>query len=131
MLAFSHTSLIPYVLAHTPGRLGPVFEKFYPRVDPALIWVSVRSGDHVFKYRNRGDGAFLCEVFDHAVDFGETTNLYDASDPLHREMLAKLEDYKAYLVEDCRRRLDSGERNDHLPPDQQMQLLRALGYVND
>ena len=127
LLGYSHTSLIPH--GAPPDVFGPAFEALYPRDDPAFIWVGIRDGERIYKYRNVGDGTFACEVFDHASDPGETRNLYDAEDAEHAAMLARLEEYKAALVADHEARRQAGDTGNDLSAEEQLEALKSLGYV--
>lgn len=100
---------------------------FFPRVDPKLIWVSMRDGDMVYKREEIEADRWEFRVFDLASDPGETTNLYDPENPRHVEMAAALMDYKARLVEGYRGSAEGETRQ--LRQEQEAELLRGLGYI--
>lgn len=120
LLAFSHTTVVRPDSMDTFADAEPV-KRFYPRTDPALMWCSVRDGDMVFKLRNMGEESWAVQAFDLSEDPEERHDLFDPRDPVHREMKARLETYKARLV--------AGYREDGESPENAMELLRGLGYV--
>jgi len=126
LLGYSHTALAPSV-SWEPATWEP-FAELYPRTAPELIWVSIRRGDHTYKYRNVGDENFGSQVFDLRADPEETTNRYDPANPLHAEMLAKLIEYKSALGAAYPRH-ESGDAAQQIPAAEQMEYLRSLGYV--
>jgi arylsulfatase A-like enzyme len=126
LLAFSHTAVLQG--AWVDGvRVFPQLNRLYPRPDAALVWVSIRQGDRVYKLQNRGDEVFEVAVFDLADDPDERHDLYDPEDTHHLEMREKLTSYKALLVEDWRKRSGRGEQI--LPQREQIELLKSIGYI--
>ena len=124
--AFFHTAVVRHNL-FTDSPHWSTFFALYPRADPRLMWVGVREGDRVFKYRNRGRENFGFEGFDWARDPGESTDLFDPDDPAHMAKAKLLLDYHGALREDYERR---GSGGDHLISDEQKRvLLRQLGYI--
>ena len=124
-IAYSHTAVIPAsiykMLATTPR-----FLRFHPRVDPELMWVSLRQGDRVVKLRNLEGAGFRPSVYDLASDPWETRDLFDPED---REQLRLVADLYAY-----KERLLAARRGDELPDrhpseEEQDRLLRSLGYI--
>ncbi len=96
LLAYSHTSMRnPIGLKESGDRY---FDRFYPTADPDLMWVCIRDGDMVYKYRSIDGTAWGHEVFDLAADPEESHNLYDTSIREHREFAQRLLDYKARLA---------------------------------
>ncbi len=100
---------------------------FFPRIDRELMWVSMRDGDTVYKHQKLDADRWGIQVFDLAVDPGETTNLYDPEDPGHAEMAGQLAAYKTRLVASP----GPPGRDDRkqLPEREEAELLRALGYI--
>ncbi len=131
--AYSHTaSLIPSVFKSMQNALTKgnweLASRFFPNEDVDLIWVSIRDGDAVHKFRNLDGSVWGYEVFDLESDPEERANLYDPEEPRHSEMVAELERYKQYLVTSFTR---SGDENrDGAPADEEgVEALRRLGYV--
>jgi arylsulfatase A-like enzyme len=124
--AFSHTTLMMPAMFGSTRRMR-LFRSFYPRQDISLVWVSVREGDRVAKYRNLGGGRFGFEVFDLAADPAERSNVFDPADPQHRRLSESLVDYKQALVDDFHRR--AGSPTGDVPEDRSTELLRSLGYI--
>ena len=92
-----------------------------------LIWVSIRDGDTVYKSKKVEGDRWGNQVFDLAVDPGETTNLHDPANPRHSEMAASLADYKARLV--AKSSQFGGGDPTQLPEEKEAELLRDLGYI--
>jgi len=123
LLAYSHTSIRIRALKENTGRF---FDRFYPTIDPELIWVCIRDNDTVYKWRNLDGTNWGHQVFDLATDPQETSNLFDETNRKHREFAQRLTDYKA--------RLTNAHRPSPLPGSAQDQFrlrqrLRALGYI--
>jgi arylsulfatase A-like enzyme len=121
--AYSHTTVVPpHVLRQYRDRA--LVRRFYPRSDPRLIWVRIRDGDRVFKYRNLDGRHWGTEVFDLDTDPGETRNLYSPADPEHQAMRRELLVYKE--------RLTIGFRQGSavaLPEGEIIEALKSLGYI--
>jgi arylsulfatase A-like enzyme len=101
--------------------------QLYPRPDAALVWVSIRQGDRVYKLQNRGDEVFEVSVFDLANDPEERHDLFDPGDAHHLEMSEKLAAYKSLLARDWQARTGEGEQI--LPTEEQIELLKSIGYI--
>ena len=91
------------------------------------MWVSIRDRDTVYKHQKLEPDSWGIQVFDLAVDPGETTNLYDPEDPGHAEMAGQLAAYKSLLVASPgpAGRVD----RPRLPEREEAELLRGLGYI--
>jgi hypothetical protein len=122
LVSYSHTA--PLKDWADLRRVPSLLREFYPRDDPALIWVSQRRGDQVFKYRNLGNGKFGFQAFDLASDPTEQRDLLDTDDPRHREAMRELLAYKSELIEAW-----SAHASDvQVPGDEANAMLRSLGY---
>jgi len=117
----SHTKVLDERLMQEFAPLALV-RQYYPGTDPGLMGVGVRDRDLFARWRNRGDGTFVHELFDLARDPLATHDLYDAADPEHARLARFLEDYKARLV--AAYGADRGVDAERIEAD-----LRALGYV--
>jgi arylsulfatase A-like enzyme len=128
LLAFSHSAVLPYMGVAAVGRPGAEkFGSFFPRRDPELMWVSVRSGDLFYKLR-RLDGRDLTPaVYDLARDPGESENLFDPDDATQAAMLARLERYRRSMITGYE--FWEGRAKGGLSDEEQLELLRSLGYV--
>jgi arylsulfatase A-like enzyme len=126
LLAFSHTAVLQGSWVDG-AQAFPQLNRLYPRPDPALIWVSIREGDRVYKLQNRGDEVFEVSVFDLAADPEERHDLFDPSDTQHLEMSQNLAAYKALLARDWQTRTEGGEQI--LPAQEQIELLKSIGYI--
>ncbi len=102
--------------------------RFFPNQDVDLIWVSIREGDAVYKFRNLDGSLWGFEVFDLESDPEERANLYDPEEPRHLEMVEELERYKRYLVSSFMRSEDE-KRDSGSTSDEGIEALRGLGYV--
>jgi arylsulfatase A-like enzyme len=122
LLAFSHT-ISPGDPARFPDDEYRL--KLFPRDDPDLIWVSVRDGDQFYKLVSLDANEFHAELYDLAVDPGETRNLFDAENSQHASMIERLWKYKRSLAASHR----SGKSDEaELSPDA-LEALRSLGYI--
>ncbi len=91
------------------------------------MWVRIQDRDTVYKHQKVDTDSWGIQVFDLAVDPGETTNLYDPDDPRHAEMAGQLAAYKSRLVASPgpAGRVD----RPRLPEQEEAELLRGLGYI--
>jgi arylsulfatase A-like enzyme len=124
LLAYSHTSRVRSDLVQRAQSSWSLFAGFFPSTDIELIWVAVRDGDWIYKLRNTDGERFDFELFDLASDPSETRNLFDDSDPLHRQRARQLEVYKTRLV--------ASHHAAAVLPEltrSQLQRMRSLGYV--
>jgi hypothetical protein len=89
------------------------------------MWVSVRDGDQFYKLVSLDANEFHAELYDLAVDPGETRNLFDAENSQHASMIERLWKYKRSLAASHR----SGKSDEaELSPDA-LEALRSLGYI--
>ena len=102
--------------------------RFFPNEDVDLIWVSIRDGDAVYKFRNLDGSVWGYEVFDLESDPEERANLYDPEEPRHSEMVEELERYKRNLVSRFTRSEDEIRDGDSTN-DERIEALKRLGYV--
>jgi arylsulfatase A-like enzyme len=123
LLAFSH-STFPSTTQFEQLSAFPPIRRMFPRPDPELIAVRVRSGDRVCKLVNRGE-TFGLERFDLASDPSEERDLFDPRDATDAELARQLEAYKAELVRGAR----AIAERDRLSRDEEEARLRSLGYV--
>jgi arylsulfatase A-like enzyme len=124
--AFSHTTLMHPVM-YERARRAELFRRFYPRQDIDLMWVSLREGDRVTKYRNQGDEKFGFEAFQLETDPEETSDLFDPEDAEQRRVVKALSDYKKRLVDGYRG--DDYSSSSNVEDDTAEDLLRSLGYI--
>lgn len=125
--AHSHTPKVRSNLVRRAQRSWGFFSRFFPSADVEHVWVSVRRGDLVAKWRKKEDGRFGFEVYDLAADPEERHDGYRVTDPLHRALANDLTRYKKALVAAH----DAGERRSATPEiaPEQIEALRSLGYV--
>jgi len=124
LLAFSH-STFPNAAQLDQLSAFPPIRRIFPRSDPELMAVRVRSGDRVCKLRNLGNERFGFELFDLASDPNEEHDVFDPKDRLHAELARRLESYKAELVRGAR----EIEKQEELSREEEEARLRSLGYV--
>ena len=124
LLAFSHSTVPGAIQFDSLKRFAQV-TAYFPRSDPALLSVRVRSADLVCKLRNLGEEKFGFELFDLARDPEETRNIFDRRQPAHADLARALDSYKAELVRGFER-IDAARR---LSRDEEEGRLRSLGYV--
>jgi len=124
--AWFHTAVVRRNL-FTAAADWTTFFALYPRTDPRLMWVGVRRGDRVWRYRHVGDDRFAFEAADWSGPRGERPARFDPDDPADAAAAEALRRYRERLVADYERR---GNGGDHLISDRQKrELLRQLGYV--
>jgi arylsulfatase A-like enzyme len=121
LLAFSHTVLYP----------GPTvdyarFHTLFPANDPTWMWVSVRTGDRVYKRLHLGGGEWESVAFDLDADPSESHDLYDERSEEDRRMMETLKTYKSQLLE-AYRSTPRGRR--FVPKEREIEMLKALGYI--
>ena len=100
---------------------------FFPTPDVDLIWVSVRRGGRVFKFRNFGT-RWGFEAYELDADPGEATDLFDPDDPEHQAMAQNLRRYKSKLVASARA-LDAASGDGSPKELEEEAVLRSLGYI--
>jgi arylsulfatase A-like enzyme len=127
LLAFSHSGVLPQVIVDG-GELPKTehFGSLFPRRDPALMWLSVRTGDRFYKLRRLSERGFTSFVFDLENDSTESTNLFDPEDSEQQRIFAKLETYREELLRGYEIAESGG---DNVPKKEQVRLLRSLGYI--
>ena len=123
MLAYSHTPVMdPRFRGLIHGR--ELWQRYHEDVGVPGLWVSVRDGDLVTKYRNLDGERWGFEVFDLASDPEERRNLYDPDNPEHRERGAALGRYRDAL------RAGWDRRGEPQLDEHTREALRALGYID-
>ena len=123
--AYFHTAALGSERYADMRTVEPI-ARFYPGPDVEWIWVGLREGDMVYKWRNLDGHEWGLQVFDLATDRGETRNLFNAEDPGQARMLERLLAYKRRLVK-------AHERLRTMPgqptPEEMRRRLRQLGYI--
>ncbi len=126
LTALSHSTTLGASLVELFREFEPV-TRYFPREDDVEdIWVRGRRGDLEFRYRNLDGETWGMQVFDLATDPGETSNLFDASNPTHVAMQDVLLRYKARLVEGFALRWNPGGAPGAA---ESHEALKKLGYV--
>ena len=94
-----------------------------------VVQIDEIPGDVVFKLRKFDGDQWGYEAFDLARDRSETTSIFDSAVPRHEEMARALKRYRDRLVE--RHAHFERERSGDaiMPPEEQLEALRSLGYV--
>jgi arylsulfatase A-like enzyme len=124
--AFSQTSFIPKFNFPRTERWTS-FRNYYPRSEMDLIWTALRIGDEFFVWRNLGDETFGAQAFDLASDPELRDDFFDSENPAHREAQRRLVEHKSLLQLGYAEDQKTGDLD--VNPDDQTELLRALGYV--
>lgn len=119
---FRTTTLSPAQLEES--RAWTLLHSFYPRTDPALMWVGARRGERMYALRDHGTGTFGLEVFDLEADPEQRHDLADPSDERQIELTMLLEDYRERLIAGFDATPVSA-----VSRDEEEELLRALGYI--
>ena len=125
--AFSHTAVPLGNNAHgTPHEV--LRTRFFPSIDPNHMWVQVRDGDIVQKYRNLDGTNWGSERFDMSIDPIQAQNRFDAAELAHAEVERELKRYKSKLVEQyyVRETTNTGRA---LSLEEEERRLRSLGYI--
>jgi hypothetical protein len=127
--AFSHTVLVSGHDSET--YKGALIYKLYPRKDPDLMWVSVRIGDTVYKLAGSDiiGQDLIPSAYDLENDPFERTNLFDADNEYHQEILDKLKQYKKDLVSACRSKYAIPTSEHDIPENERLRRLRTMGYL--
>lgn len=124
LIAFSRTTTISPEQLRESGGLT-LFNDYYPRYDPELMWVGARVGDRTYKLRDWGAGDWHLRAFDLASDATEARDVFDADDPEEARVARALEAYRARLVESF---LERG-RDATIESEEIEDELRAMGYI--
>lgn len=121
--AWSHTVAATGRGAREIAEL-PHWARYHSAVDGGDLWVSLREGDWMFEYRNRGDGDWGFAAFDLAADAYAESDRFDAGDPRHQAMARDLLAYRERL-----RASWVGGPPQPIQDDAGLGALRELGYV--
>ncbi|MCP4657184.1 MAG: hypothetical protein GY856_17385 [bacterium] len=126
LLAFSHTTIPMDGTLESEGYEETFRGTLYPDEEVESIWVSIRKGDRVYKWRHFGNELWRGEVFDLAADPFELRNLFDEGDGEHRRMARLLVEYKETLVSSYQ-----AEPGDPAGAGREAkrELLKSLGYL--
>jgi arylsulfatase A-like enzyme len=96
------------------------------------IRVSVREGTRLCRWQ-KGDASWQLEVFNLASPETAAPDVYDADDPLHKDVIRDLLQYKSYLVRKYREGEDeeakSREEELNRLSDEEREALESLGYI--
>lgn len=127
-IAFSHTGMWPPV-----GRKWWIQKRLlvehHPANDPKLMWVSIRAGDLVIKYRSNRKGEFVYEAFDMADDPNEEHDIFDRHDLVQRGLVHQLDRYRQALVEGYVDPRKEASKDPKRGEAELVEQLRALGYI--
>ena len=121
LLAFSHTTKIGTKMQPDFARWEET-SKYFASDDVDRIWVQVREGDWVLKWRNFGADRWGAQAFDLSRDPLELTDLFDEANRDQGRQMARARGYKALLV-------SRFGRSPSDSPDDALQRLQELGYV--
>ena len=127
LAAFSHTGMWPPVGREWWLR-QPLLIRYHPSNDPERMWVSLRVGDLVMKYRSADTGNFYYEAFDVDEDPDEHRDIFDRHNPAHQHLVRQLNRYRNALVEAYSAPREEDRKRQ---PDESklLEQLRALGYI--
>lgn len=73
------------------------YRQLYPASGIEWIWVGLRRGPLLYRWRHQGDGEWSAEAFDLAQDPRETQDVFDPDDATHQRALEQLLEYKARI----------------------------------
>jgi arylsulfatase A-like enzyme len=73
------------------------YRRLYPASGIEWIWVGLRRGPLLYRWRHRGNGEWGAEAFDLAQDPHETRDVFDPDDPEHQRAEKQLREYKALI----------------------------------
>lgn len=125
---FSHTSMWP--LRGRALQRQRHFLEHHPEYAPELIWVAIRSGDLVIKYRSDGEDEMFYQAFDLARDPSERRDIFDRQHPLQRVLVERLARYRRVLVDGHVHPRDDTPKEPDFDEVEMIEQLRALGYVD-
>ncbi len=121
--AFSHTPIQHQQFAARVQNAAQ-WLKYHTAVGNPKLWVSLRSGDQFFKYRNLDGTNWGMQLFDLARDPTASHDVFDANNPKHQEAKARLLDYQATLA-----RAWNAKTDKPAPDEAAQKILEKLGYV--
>lgn len=121
LLAFAHTSVVGALSLETFAGMTHVL-RLYPRTDPELCWVRVRSGDLVVQRVNTGAEHWQLEAYDLAEDPLQLENRFDPADARQQKLVEALEAYRARLVA-------AFARSEQPVDAEALERMRELGYA--
>jgi len=121
--AFFHTSYIAKLNFFQSDGWN-AYRRLYPASGIEWIWVGLRRGPLLYRWRHRGGGEWGAEAFDLARDPEERRDVFDAANPEHRRAAQDLRDYKALIELGYARAVAAGEE---LNPADSEALARAMG----
>jgi len=101
-------------------------ERYFPDEEPEHMWVAVREGDRLTRWKKLEGGDWGFEFVDLGPGPAGPWRAIDPEDEAHASSVARLREYKALLVAAYQRML-AGESL--LPAEEEAQALRELGYI--
>jgi arylsulfatase A-like enzyme len=73
------------------------YRHLYPASGIEWIWVGLRRGPLLYRWRHRGNGEWGAEAFDLSQDPHETRDVFDPANPEHQDAARQLREYKALI----------------------------------
>jgi choline-sulfatase len=73
------------------------YRHLYPASGIEWIWVGLRRGPILYRWRHRGGDEWQAEAFDLSLDPHETHDVFDAGNPDHERAARQLREYKALI----------------------------------
>lgn len=132
LTAFFHTEYSPSEASPEEvvgGTVHAVADGMFRDYKPEAGWVAARRGDLLFKLRRLDGETWTLSAFDLATDPTESRDVFDAADPLHREVADQLRDYKADMVADFHQYERTRAVELAVDKEERLESLRSLGYI--
>ena len=90
------------------------------------MWVALREGDRLTRWKKRSDGEWVFESLDLGADASRAWQAVDPENPSQAATVERLRQYKSRLVAG-HARAQAGESL--LPAAEEIEALQGLGYI--
>lgn len=129
LVAASHTTLLVrsvYERMHDPRHAHNwgLVQRYFPDEAAEHMWVALREGDRLTRWRKRADGEWSFEGMDLSPGSRRFWEPLDPADPQHAESIEGLREYKGRLLAAHARAAES-----LLPATDELEALQGLGYI--
>jgi arylsulfatase A-like enzyme len=131
LVALSHTTLLVHsvfqrMLDPKHAHNWALVQRYFPDEGAQHMWVALREGDRLTRWKKRSDGEWVFESLDLGADASRAWQAVDPENPSQAATVERLRQYKSRLVAG-HARAQAGESL--LPAAEEIEALQGLGYI--